>query len=49
MERALRAIHQMRPARNSFNEPPDSQMTWAKRTHENSDEDIQTDGGVQEG
>ena len=40
MERAFRAIHQMRPARNSINESLERQMAWEKRTHENSNEQI---------
>ena len=48
MERAFRAIHQMRPARNSFMSL-EWQTTWRKKpTHENGNEQIQTDGGEQE-
>ena len=52
MERAFRAIHQMRPARISFHEPrkePECQTTRGKKpTHENSNEQIQADGSKQE-
>lgn len=51
MDRAFRAIHQMRPARNSvmsLEREPGWQTAWGKRTHENSHEQIQGDSGEKE-
>lgn len=50
MERAFRAIHQMRPARNSFMslEKYQSDSRWEKLTHENGNEYIQTNSSEQE-
>jgi len=51
MERAFRAIHQMRPAKNSFMSLEKElgwETTWEKRTHEYSHKQIQSDSGKQE-